>query len=115
MGKKNNVMTGLLGAIILIIFFAVNPMTTIEIGEEYLKLFPYILVLIVALFTVKNTSHGTHKIIAFAFLGIAFALLASELNALNILVPGWLEGGLTLQYLQAILVTGFTLIGVAFE
>lgn len=109
----------LLGALIFIlammIYLGSNPNPNLQVMTEYLVLLPPSLLLIVSLYGVKSTN-GVSYIGSWFFTGVSLAYMAATLNTAGALIPTVLiDWGITLQYLQVLLILASTGLGILFS
>lgn len=99
---------------VFIYFFSLNP-GGLDITDEYLSLLPSVILLVASLYGAKNTN-GLYGVLAMFMVGVSLALVAGELNTLNVIIPDWLlNHTITLEYLQAGVILLSTVLGIAFK
>jgi len=99
---------------VFIYLLSLNP-GGLDITDEYISLLPSVLLLVASLYGAKNTS-GLYGVLAMFMVGVSLALVAGELNTLNVIIPDWLlNHTITLEYLQAGVILLSTVVGIAFK
>jgi len=109
--NKNNMLYSMLIAFILIVVLVLYTGGELTIADEYLALLPYLIVVLVGIYGIKNTN-SISGIGAYAMTGVGFALMVYELNTLDFpMITDLLSVTFTIQYLQAIIIIIFTIAG----
>lgn len=113
----SNLLYTMLVVVFLSMFFVLYryPGVSFGFGAEYVGMIPSMILIIVAVYGVKNSEEGPGLMGSFVILGLGFAYMVAELNTRNILIPGILNASLTLPNLQLIIVVLSVVIGAVFS
>lgn len=112
--RRNDQIILIVMLIVFVYLFSLNP-GGLDITDEYISLLPSVLLLVFSLYGAKNTG-GLYGVLAFFMVGLSLALVAGELNTLNVIIPDWLlNHTITLEYLQAGVILLSTVVGIVFK
>ena len=90
------------------------PGLDLQAADEYLVLLPSLFLIVVSLYGAKQT-RDFNRVLAYALVGVGFAMMAGQLDALGVWTPDLLPASLSLQYFQALLVALGVIVGAALK